>query len=76
MGGPAPSEISEMSTGTETFDKNGGDARASGMTMSLIIKYLQENRELRMRMRMRMKMRMKIMLEGRTAKNRSYVSSG
>ena len=41
---------------------------AAGMTMSLIIKYLQENRELRMRMR--------IMLEGRTAINRSDISSG
>ena len=72
IGGAGPSEISDMSTGTETFDKNGGDARASGMTMSLIIKYLQENRELRMRMRMRMR----IMLEGRTAINRSDISSG
>ena len=40
---------------------------AAGMTMSLIIK-IYENRELRMRMR--------LMLEGRTAFNRSDISSG
>ena len=39
-----------------------------GMVMSLIIKYFQENTELRMRMR--------IMLEGRTAIDRSDLSSG
>ena len=60
MGGPAPSEISEMSKLAETFAKNGGDAIASGMTMSLIIKYLQENRELRRRRRMSMRMRMRM----------------
>ena len=85
-----------MSTGTETFDKNGngGDAEASGMTGSLIIKYLQEKTELRMMMmtmmrmrlsmrvrvrtsmRMVMKMRVRIMLEGRTAKKRSEITSG
>ena len=43
-----------------------------GMLLSLDIKYLQENRELRMRMRMRRR----IMLEGRTAINRSDISSG
>ena len=50
------------------------------MLLSLEIKYLQENRELRMklriRMRMRVRMRMRIMLEGRTAINRSDISSG
>ena len=53
MRGPAPSEISEMSKIANTFGENRGEARAFGMTMSLIIKYLQENRELRMRIRMR-----------------------
>ena len=40
---------------------------AAGMTMSLIIKYLQDNRELRMVMRMRvmMRMRMRIMMRVR-----------
>ena len=42
-----------------------------GMLLSLIIKYIQENTELRMRMRMRMR----IMLEGRTAINRADVVS-
>ena len=58
-GGPAPSEINEMSQIAKTFDKHRGEARAFGMTMSLIIKYLQENREFRMQMRMQMRMRMR-----------------
>ena len=87
LGGPASSEIRQVAESIELSTILGGPASSEiriycpghrkmpyrvkmGMTMSLIIKYLQENRELKMRMRMR------IMLEGRTAINRSDISSG